>query len=327
MTNLDTYLPANTAEHFIANRDVFNSPTEGVNHFATNDPNTFDWNKLIQDNRTDSNIFFDVAIKPLNELIAGTGFNAPDHQVVVNLDNGMVIHTPKKQYKLTKHADAYNTVNNIINELAESGLINIDGVVIKDSCLYLGGRTIREYFFPHELININGDNVAMRLVVINSYDGSTNFSVQCGGFRLVCCNGIVSGDRIVSLNAQHSSGFCLNSIRPQLLSAIKQYKAAGNYWHKLYKTKLSDLQAERIIMEFSKNSGKVSIAKVNGFTNLWKQHKKDIGANYWAMLQVLTFWATHHCVSQRSLKNAPFMVYQRQNQINQFMNTSLWDIN
>lgn len=326
MTALTTFLPAEREDFFTANRNVFSGSTENANNFATNDPDKFDWNKLIVDNRTDSNIFFNVEIKPLSELMAGSGIAAPDHQVVVDMDNKTVIHTPKNQYKLTKHVDAYNAVNEAINELADKGLINIDGAVIKDSCLYKGGRTIREYFFPSEIIKIKGDNIAMRLVVINSYDGSTNFSVQCGGFRLVCCNGIVSGDRIVSLNAQHSSGFSLDSIRPKLLSAINQYKKAGDYWDKLYQTKLSDLQAERILMEFSTNSNKLSIAKLNGFTQLWKQHKKDIGANYWAMLQVLTYWATHQEVSKRSQQNAPFMVYQRQNQINSFMQTKAWDV-
>lgn len=326
MSELVTFLPAKKTTVFTANRDVFTDSTELANTFAENNPATFDWDALIKDDRTNSNIFFDVAIKPLSELLAGTGIQAPDHQVIVDMDSKTVIHTPKNQYKLTKHKDAYNTANQIINELATEGLINIEGAVIKDSCLYKGGRTIREYFFPNELIKINGDYIAMRLVIINSYDGSTNFSVQVGGFRLVCCNGIVSGDKIVSLNAQHSSGFQLGQIRGKLRTAIKQYKIAGEYWDKLYSTKLSDAHADRILSQFSMNNGSVSINKFNGFTRLWMQHKKDIGANYWAMLQVLTYWATHHKVSERSQSNAPFLVYQRQNEINSFMQSKLWNI-
>ena len=69
----------------------------------------------------------------------------------------------------------------------------------------------------------------MRIVVINSYDGSANFSLQVGGFRIVCLNGMVSGSAFLNLNQRHSGNIQLGNIQSRLTTSVKSFEQLGEY--------------------------------------------------------------------------------------------------
>lgn len=311
----------------LATLDVFKVDASLANNIGSDNPEYFDWDQLCADDRTNSCIFFDVALLPLNSVL-GEAYSSSKHQVVVNMDKetNNIIHVPKNQYTLLKNCDAYNMVMNAINKLGQKGVLNVEEMYIRDSCLYEGGRTIREIFFPKEIIRINGDNIVMRLIIVNSYDGTTNFSIQCGGFRMVCCNGIISGDRFLNLSAQHSSGLDLNFLERKVTKTVQSFKSTQKYWELLVSTKLGDAHADKILTEFSKTNGKLSLERFEGFTKLWLEHKKQLGGNYWAMLQVLTFWSTHHQVSSKGQENAPYIIYEREKKLTTFLQSNHWQV-
>ncbi len=284
------------------------------------------WRDLIVDERTDSNIFFNVDIEPAsNHLPVGMTHN--DEQMVINLDDNHLIAFHGSKYSLLKNADAFDAVNNAVNNLAARGVLDLDGAFIKDAVVSKGGKVIRQWFFPaHKVLVGEGDSVILRLVVINSYDGSCNFQVQAGGFRIVCTNGLVTGEKFMSLSARHTGDIQLEHVTKKIETVVSSFKGMGLYWKQLIETPLSDVHADRIITELASDKGKVSMNKWNMFDALYNDHKRDLGANYWAMYNTLTAWSTHYKVNESNIANLENVRLQREDEVSHFLRNKLWEV-
>ncbi|MBF4438311.1 DUF932 domain-containing protein, partial [Vibrio anguillarum] len=128
------------------------------------------------------------------------------------------------------------------------GHLNTNGAHIKDAVVNKGGKVIRQYIFPEHFVEIGkGDKVFLRLVVINSYDGSCGFQVQAGGFRVVCTNGLVSGERFLSLDIRHTGNCDFAKITQKIMTAIKSFDAMGNYWKKMLNTPIEQKQSDFLL--------------------------------------------------------------------------------
>ncbi len=285
------------------------------------------WRELCVDNRTDSNIFFDVELKDLSDLTGGK-FGDNGEQCVVDIQKQHIIKVHGNQYTLLKNSVAYDMVNESINNLAYAGKLNIDGMHIKDSCVLKGGKTIREYIFPEHRVHVGGSDILMRIVVINSYDGSANFSLQVGGFRIVCLNGMVTGNKFLNLNQRHSGTIRLGDISEKLVTSVSSFKDMGAYWHKLINTPISHGQSDLIITQFATEAtGKPSLTRFNMMSDLFDSHVKDLGRNYWAMYNALTAWATHYEVKAGSLHNRANVVLGRENDVSRIItNSRVWNL-
>ena len=293
------------------------------NNIATED----NWRDLIVDDRTNQNIFFDVDIHPAERYLPAN-MSHNDEQAVVNLDTNHLIAFHGSKYSLLKNADAFDAVNNAVNVLAAKGVLDVDGAFIKDAVVQSGGKVIRQWFFPaHKVLVGEGDSVILRLVVINSYDGSCNFQVQAGGFRIVCTNGLVTGEKFLTLSARHTGEIDLKHVTKNVQTAIQSFSQMGVFWHQLHKTPLTNAHADRIITEISSNNGKVSLSKFNMFDALYLEHKKDLGCNYWAMYNTLTAWATHYKVNNDNLANKENVKLKREGEVANFIRHSkLWEV-
>jgi hypothetical protein len=53
-----------------------------------------------------------------------------------------------------------------------------------------GARMYLELTLPNVTIKMDGDEIVMRLVIANSYDGSRKVQLAFGAYRLVCSNGM-----------------------------------------------------------------------------------------------------------------------------------------
>lgn len=54
------------------------------------------------------------------------------------------------------------------------------------------------------LLNTKHDDVKLQLLVTNSHDGSSSFSIKLGIFRLVCSNGLVVGTTFEAVTLRHT---------------------------------------------------------------------------------------------------------------------------
>lgn len=296
--------------------------TSNLNNIATPDS----WKELCIDSRTNRDIFFDVDIAPLSDFIT-SGMNTNGEQAVYDITNNQLIAVHGKSYELVKNSVAYNACNAVINQLGESGLLNVEGMFIKDAVVNRGGKTIRQYIFPNESVTMpNGEQVLLRLVIINSYDGSCNFSVQAGGFRIVCTNGLVTGSKFMSVNMRHTKSICLQNIERRLTHSVSSFSRMGDYWHDLINTPITNKHADLLLANFSSEKGEVSVNKFLALSDQYKEHARDLGDNYWALYNTLTAYSTHYGVKDTNLANLEDVRLRREGEVNHLLRSKEWAV-
>ncbi|USD35471.1 MULTISPECIES: DUF932 domain-containing protein [Vibrio] len=292
------------------------------NNFA----NESNWRNLCVDNRTNSNIFFDVELRPLCSFLKD-GIIDNGEQCVFDIAESRIIKVHGSKYALLKNSIAYDMVNEAINELGRKGILDVDGMHITDSCVAKGGKTIRQYVFPNHSVNVDGSDVLMRIVVINSYDGSANFSLQVGGFRIVCLNGMVSGSKFLNLNQRHSGNIQLGNIQNRLTTSVKSFEQLGEYWKKMISTPLTQKVSDNILAQYTLENGRMNIKKFSMMCDLYENHVKDLGRNYWAMYNALTAHATHYKVQERNIHNRADVILGRENHVSSLINNKkVWQV-
>lgn len=308
-------------------------PALSVNQRLVN-PNSFatesTWRGIL-DNRTDPDIFFPVSISPLEKHLNGcplTGLQTNGEQVVIDESKtpSHIIAVHGKQYHLTTNNDAFTMVNYALSELMAQGKINTEGMYITDALVKRGGKVIRQYIFPNERVTMpNGDVTFLRLVIINSYDGSCNFSIQAGGFRVVCLNGQVTGDKFLNLQKRHTSGIQLEHIQQRVITSAQSFSTMGDYWKHLIETPIEQRAVEFSLAELCQGKEGTNINKLLYLTDLYKEHEKDLGSNYWALYNTMTSYATHYEVAERSIPNIEQIRLERQQVVSKVLKSKAWD--
>ncbi|MCG9575484.1 DUF945 domain-containing protein [Vibrio tubiashii] len=284
------------------------------------------WRELCLDDRTDTNIFFDVEMQPLKDVTGGA-YGDNGEQCVIDVTRNHIIKVHGNQYTLLKNAVAYDMVQESINNLAYAGKLNIEGMHMRTSCVAKGGKAIREYIFPNHTVNVDGSDVHMRIVVINSYDGSANFSLQVGGFRIVCLNGLVTGSKFLNLNQRHSGDIYLGDISNRISTSVQTFNTMGAYWKKLIETPIERKMSDAIWTQFASRDGKPSITQFNMMEQLFENHVRDLGRNYWAAYNTLTAWSTHAQVKSGNERNRADVRLKRETDVSRIItNKRIWDV-
>ena len=61
------------------------------------------------------------------------------------------------------------------------------------------------------------------IVLINSHDGTSSYRMSAGIFRLVCLNGLVSGDITNDVNVRHNGGNLVNDVIEAAYSIVEEF--------------------------------------------------------------------------------------------------------
>ena len=112
------------------------------NNFA----NESNWRNLCVDNRCNSNIFFDVELRPLSSIVED-GITDNGEQCVFNIAESRIIKVHGSKYALLKNSIADDMVNEAINELGGKGIFDVDGMYIKDNCVAKEAKQFVNTFF------------------------------------------------------------------------------------------------------------------------------------------------------------------------------------
>ena len=140
----------------------------------------------------------------LNGIYDRQGRKIPGHKAVVRSDTGDTLAVHSDKYSLVPyqvHFDAFEKA------IAKSGL-NTTNLRIGTDLTNNGARIFRQYLFPDHMVEVDLGRhgmrpVAMRIVMFDSYDGSSKFRGMTGAFDFVCANQSVSGKEIDSIGFKH----------------------------------------------------------------------------------------------------------------------------
>ena len=219
---------------------------------------------------------------------------ADKFKAIVNPNTGKVFSIVSKDYKLIRHDDAIQQIENAINEFPELGQYNV-----KTEFYNEGGRMRRNYCF-HEIFTdiAPKDNVNPELQLFNSYDTTWPFFVLLGALRIVCTNGLVVGNKFLDLRKRHVYDFDQIDLKKQVSTALKRFKLQTKQWRKWADHRLTEKTYNNLMktMKF----GKKAMKDIREQT---AQEAEGINDNnfpimsLWIFFNVLTWYITHRTVS------------------------------
>ena len=230
----------------------------------------------------------------------------------------------KERYQIVQNADLFESLAHALEDAAPARAL--DGARIKPSVSYGGAQAFADIAFPsltEDLIQARGNATALtfRLLLWNSFDGSSPVRLAAGAIDGFCTNGMIFGSYDL-FGKRHTKGF----------SQADLENFVGNSFV-LFQEKITELRRETFkpieltqAEDFLKKnfSERRSAQLLERFT----VEAVERGATVWALRSALTFYASHNS-SQFSVRNtgqdsAAAVLYGRENEIASLFSSRDW---
>lgn len=234
---------------------------------------------------------------------------APNHKAIVD-ESGRMISVVGKNYNLVQNRDIIPQYEDAIMRS------NLDTNGIKRNIQYShnGARTIVDYTFPSHRVSITeGDELDLKISVLNSYDGSWKFMSMVGAFRLLCTNGQIVGNSFSSYYGKHTRSLDVSMAVRKLESALDVYLQNVELWKKYPTTKVSIQDANRILLNLAGDNDKL----MELLHSTYLKYVHEMGQNLWALYNAMTDWSTHTEV--RNEKNKANTILLREQKVRQVL--------
>jgi hypothetical protein len=211
------------------------------------------------------------------------------HKRVFRKDTNETLSLQSNQYALIPYEESFGQFEQAI----EDSSLDTDDMQIATDYTRGGGRVFRQYLFPgHKQTMPSDDDIALRIIMFNSYDGTSSFTGYAGWFRFVCANMSIVGDAIIKARVIHR-GQGVEERIPKTIDAIVH---AANYsimsmqkaplWEKC---PVNMLEAAEIV-NFLPASTPSMIEQLVG---RYGMEAETDGENLWTLFNTMTQWATH----------------------------------
>lgn len=204
----------------------------------------------------------------------------PDRKAIYRSDTNQVLGLLSDKYKILPHSQVVETTfNSLDKEKIEYQPKNIE-------LLNNGGKLFLHLLLP-EVYRVGelGDDIQMEIIISNSYDGSTSFGIELGGYRLVCSNGMRAWHKDIAVTKKH-------------------YISEPQQFIQQFFMRLTQFKDE--VIPFFNSCAELGIKKSEGIeliSNLAiaKKYQREAAKEWmnesekslWALYNVLTYVATH----------------------------------
>ena len=230
----------------------------------------------------------------------------PKHKTIINSETNEVISVVGEGYNVIQ--------NNVAVPKYEEALfrskLDTRGMMRKVSSSHDGARTVVTYTFPaHEMEVAEGDPMYLQTTFLNSYDGTWKLGSLLGALRLACTNGQVVHDSFSSFFGKHTKSLDVDDVVKKLERSLDVYMENIELWKQYPTTKVSALDAEKVLFALSKGSKKTS--KILKETH--SRYVNEMGRNLWALFNTLTDWSSHTQVRKES--NKPSIIISREQKV------------
>ena len=140
----------------------------------------------------------------------------------------MALHTAPTNPNVSDRYVQANTMT-VIEDLAKLGWFPVQAKQCRNKKNSSGIRSFHIVAFQNPNIKImknldNGEKVVdtyPQIILTNSHDGFNSFKFMVGLFRLVCSNGLICGEEMVSMSIRHMN-YDFEELRKIVTSAIEQ---------------------------------------------------------------------------------------------------------
>ncbi|MBC8460561.1 MAG: DUF932 domain-containing protein [Deltaproteobacteria bacterium] len=220
--------------------------------------------------------------------------DADRYKAIVDRDTGKLFSIVSKDYKLIRHEQAIDELEDILCETNDLGPYSVKTEFYND-----GGRMCRTYGFKKVTIEIGpGDKVHPELLLYNSYDLTWPLIVLLGAFRYVCANGLVVGKKFYQFRKRHVVELERMDFSKQVPTALDRFEKQVETWRS-WETRPLFLETYQKVMKamgFGKRATETIEDKVaedvEGFlTEGYPQ------PTVWVFYNLITWFITHRAVS------------------------------
>ena len=231
------------------------------------------------------------------------------HKAICNSKDN-VIAIVGNGYKLIQNADIIPEFENAIfrSNLDTTGMKR----EIKQS--HSGARVVCTYIFPEHKVEVRpGDFIALKICVLNSYDGSWKFTSILGALRYACNNGLVIGDYFSSFYGKHTKGLDTNIAIKQLENSLDAFLKNAEIWKQYPLIPISELQANNVFLGLAGES-KILLELLQQTHTFYTD---TIGDNLWSLFNTITDWSSH--AKFRNIQNLASTVISREQRVRKIL--------
>lgn len=276
-----------------------------------------------------STSFFDVREET---LVTASGVPVPGKKVIVRGDSGTPLAVVGDRYKTVTNEEIFTSFTDI---LANSSL-NLDGAKVIMNESHGGARTFAQIILPEHQITIGEkDATALRIIARNSYDGSTAFIAQAGGYRFVCSNGQILGDTVSYFQSKHVQSLDVKAAAANISAVLDSFERSQEWFDSMRSKPVAGSQAYACLAFAARNAEALRLGYPDKYEDMppmmrtlfdsWTAHSKALGANAWALYNTLTHFSSHwDSEKESSHPNAAAAKFRREERVRETLNSLEW---
>ena len=264
---------------------------------------------------------FHVTSVPVGHTVNGEWMQAPNKRMLVREDTLDYVSVVNDTYHVIQNEEMIDTINEQLVDAFGSRMFDgsSDSCQTKTSISPKGSLTFVYYDFPHistEIKTNNGHetNLKFRVILKNTFDGSSKVRLYVGHIDSFCENGMIAGEYSVvsqshrcalkikdftkkfeeSLNNyQESTRQYRQMAQRQLISSSDVRRLFGKLTHKKQKMSYED---EWVMYLNNNNKGKKSKNTLSDklYERWWNVDLPERGNNVYSVLSTLTFYGSHN---------------------------------
>jgi hypothetical protein len=234
---------------------------------------------------------FPVRRQPVKvDLPNGEVFVDPRKEALVRGDTSRVLGYCGRGYKVVRHGEAVTKLHRAL----EQGDYRFDSESVLTKH---GARLFHKVRFPEIKVPVETpeDLVTLQIILENSLDGSTCFSLIAGGFRVACSNGLLIGKTYFKNQMKHTQSLDVGRIIRSVKRQVDSFHGIlGPFWKALAEYEVKKEQGMDLIDQIAKETrfGERNARKVQA---QWVLPRSTVtgGENLWGVYQAFTSHITH----------------------------------
>lgn len=170
---------------------------------------------------------------------------ARSYKALVEPDTGAIYGIMSDRYKLIKHEEVIEAVQEAFKANTEYGVPTENITFLKD-----GARMRTKYTFPEISVNVGNDSgLHPSVEILNSYDGGWRLNVLFGAFRLVCSNGLVIGEKVLHERRLHVGEIDPMYIKEVLNQGMETFSIQKGIWDTWVDRNIEENEKQKLIDE------------------------------------------------------------------------------
>lgn len=218
------------------------------------------------------------------------GNELPGYKRIVRSDTGDTLNIATDAYKIVSNEEAFGGFETALRESA----LDLTDMRIGTDYAANGARCFRQYLLPAHRKEVKpGVDIALRLIMMNSYDGSLAFRGQAGFYNFVCANTSVMGTDLSSFRMTHAGNIDVPKAISGLTKAAEQHEVEVRRMLDWPRIEVSDSVARGVFEQMPAATGQLVDHLVHAWLRARDEDPNQGGANAWCLYNVLTAWSTH----------------------------------